>query len=39
MVQTFENKAMILKFSFSCQMHTITDLFMPATPQFETVKY
>ena len=29
--------AMLLKFSFSCQMHTTVDLFMPAAAEFETV--
>ena len=36
MIQTFENRAMLLKFSVSCQMHAIIDLFMSTTAQFET---
>ena len=35
MDQTFENRAMLLKVSHSCQINTIRDLFMPATAQFE----
>ena len=37
MVQTFENRAMLLKLSLFCQMHTVIDLFMSDMAQFKTV--
>ena len=37
LLKTFEKRAILLKFSLSCQIYTITDILMLATSQFETV--